>query len=165
MSRRSLWGRIAAGTSVAVVTVLVIPVPAPTSARFDAIWAVACGTGLGMLLFLSLARAWPRAPARTHLTVAQLCFLLGWACVEEVLWRRLLLGGVAVFAGATAGLITATALFALAHAHGRPTQFLTGAVFGGAYIGTGRLSAAVASHAVYNLLVAGSRAREPAGAA
>ena len=164
MSGRSLWARIAVGTTAALVTVLAVPVPAPTPARIEATSGVAGGAVLGVLLFVSLARARPRTPRSAHLTVAQLCFLLGWAWVEEVLWRRLLLGGVAMVAGAVVGLITATALFALAHPKGRPTQILTGTTFGAAYIGTGRLSAAVASHAVYNLLVAGSRAREPAGA-
>lgn len=164
MSGRSLWLRIAIGTALALMTILTVPVPAPAPARIESAAATVIGFVLGVLLFAALARTRPRAPVGDRLSFGQLCFLLGWAWVEEVLWRRLLLGGVALVAGAAAGLVVATALFALAHPHGRATQIVTGTVFGAAYIGTGRLSAAVASHAVYNLLVAGTRAREPAGA-
>lgn len=164
MSGRSLWIRIAIGTTVALVTVIAVPVPAPALARAERSAGIIIGAGLGVLLYVTLARVRPRPPRSAQLTLGQLCFLIGWAWVEEVLWRRLLLGGVALAAGPVAGLIVATALFALAHPQGRPAQVLTGAIFGAAYIGTGRLSAAFASHAVYNLLVAGARAREPAGA-
>lgn len=164
MSGVSLWARIAVGTAAAVGTVLVVPVPAPAPTRVGATAGVASGAVLGLLLFVSVARRRPRTPRRAQLTVAQLCFLLGWAWVEEVLWRRLLLGGLAAVAGVAVGFLTATVLFALAHPQGRPTQILTGTIFGAAYLGTGRLSAAVASHAVYNLLVAGSRSPAPAGA-
>jgi len=162
MSPYAFWARIAIGTSAALVTMLAVPVPAPAPQRVDVIPGAAGGALLGVLLFVALARSRPRLPGTGCVTRAQLCFLLGWAWVEEVLWRRLLLGGLALAAGPVVGVVTATALFALVHPHGRPTQLLTGAVFGGAYIGTGRLSSAVASHAVYNLLVAGTRIREPA---
>lgn len=157
MSRRSLWARIAAGTAVALGSVVLVPVPAPTGVRAPTIVAIALGTALGVLLFVSLAATRPRLPGRAHLTVTQLLFVVGWACVEEALWRRLLLGGVALAAGALAGLAVATALFALAHRQGRRSHILTGAAFGSAYIATGRLGAAIASHVAYNLLVAGSR--------
>lgn len=164
MSGRSLWIRIAIGTTVALISVVAVPVPAPAPERVEVAAGVAAGLGSGVLLFVALARARPRAPDATQLTLGQLGFLIGWAWVEEVVWRRLVLGGVALLAGAVAGLVVATALFALAHRRSRPSQLLTGAVFGAAYIGTGRLSAAVASHAAYNVLVAGARARDPAGA-
>ncbi len=157
MSRRSLWARIAAGAAAALGSVVLVPVPAPMGVRSPTIVAVALGTALGVLLFVSLAGTRPRLPLRAHLTVTQLLFVIGWAWVEEALWRRLLLGGVALAAGALAGLAVATALFALAHRQGRRSQVLTGAAFGSAYIATGRLGAAIASHVVYNLLVAGSR--------
>ncbi len=165
MSRRSLWGRIAAGTVVAVASVLLVPVPAPTGVRLHAVAAVALGAGLGVLLFVALAVSRPRSPGRAHLTTGQLLFLVGWAAVEEALWRRLLLGGVALAAGALTGLAVATALFALAHRQGRRTQIVTGGAFGTAYVATGRLGAAIATHVVYNLLVAGSRSPPPCAAA
>ena len=158
MSGRSLWLRVSIGVAGSAATVTFAPVPAPTSPRVGTAVAVLLGVSVGVLAFLALARVPPRLPRRGELTGAQLAFLLAWAWVEEVLWRRLLLGTVAVTAGVTVGFVVATALFALAHGQGRAAHLLTGAAFGGAFVATGRLGAAVASHAVYNLLVAGSRA-------
>jgi len=157
MSARSLWARIAFGVAAAVVTFLAVPIPAPAPERTGSLVAAALGTTLGIVLFAALAQVRPALPKRVDVTGAQLCFLVGWAWVEEMLWRRLLLGGLAVIAGAALGLIVATALFALAHQEGRGTQVATGATFGAAYLTTGRLLAAFAAHAVYNILVAGSR--------
>lgn len=156
---RSLWIRVTFGATAALVSVLAIPIPAPAPARLGAASALAVGTAVGTLLFVALARARPRLPRPDQLTATQFCFLIGWAGVEEALWRRLLLGGVAAIAGAVAGLITATILFASAHPGSRLTQVITGTAFGAAYLSTGRLGTAVASHAVYNLLVAGFRTR------
>ena len=157
MSGRSLWLRVALGVTAAVVTAITAPAPAPTDPRLGAVPAVALGLPLGAGLFLALARARPRLPGGGQLTAAQLGFLLGWAWVEEMLWRRLLLSGIAVVAGVAIGFLAATALFAFAHPRGRASHLLTGATFGGAFVLTGRLGAAIASHAIYNLLVAGSR--------
>lgn len=157
MSSRSLWTRVVAGAAGAAATVLLVPVPAPLGVRTGAFVAVAAGAGAGALLYIVLTCSLPRLPGRSSLTPTQLVFVLAWAWVEEALWRRLLLGGVALAAGTLAGLVVATLLFALAHGHGRRAQVVTGAGFGSAYIATGRLGAAVASHVVYNLLVAGSR--------
>lgn len=157
MSGRSLWARIVGTTLCAVATFLLVPVPAPLGVRTGTAVALAAGFGAGVVLFVLLSGSMPRLPGRADLTAAQLVFLLGWAWVEEALWRRLLLGGVALAAGALAGLAVATALFAVAHRHGKRTQVVTGAGFGSAYVATGRLGAAVATHVVYNLLVAVSR--------
>jgi membrane protease YdiL (CAAX protease family) len=162
MSGRSLWLRVGTAVAAAVATMILAPAPAPTSARVDTVTAVVLGMPLGAFAFLALARVPPRLPRRGELTRAQLAFLLGWAWVEEVLWRRLLLATVAVVAGVIAGLIATTALFAIAHSRGRAAHLLTGTAFGGAFVATGRLGAAVASHAVYNLLVAGSRVQRRA---
>lgn len=157
MTGRSLWTRVAGGAVVALLSVLLVPVPPPTAAQIHPMVGVAVGAVLGVMLFVFLAGDRPHLPRRDQLTAAQALFLLGWAWVEEVLWRRLLLGGLAIATGAAVGLVAATALFALAHPQGRPTQIATGATFGSAYVVTGRLGAAIASHVVYNLLVAGSR--------
>ena len=162
MSGRSLWLRVGVGFAAAATTIVLAPAPAPTSARVGSVAALLLGVPVGVLVFLALARVPPRLPRREQLTRAQLAFLLGWAWVEEVIWRGLLLAVVAVVAGVAAALVATTALFALAHTQGRASHLLTGTAFGGAFVATGRLGAAVASHAVYNLLVAGSRA--PRGA-
>jgi membrane protease YdiL (CAAX protease family) len=159
VSARALWARIAAGTTAAIVTLLAVPLPAPGPQRTGALVAAALGAALGILLFAALAGVRPALPSRATITPAQLSFIVGWAWVEEVLWRRLLLGALAAAAGVMVAFAAATLLFALAHREGKGTQVATGATFGIAYIGTGRLLAAFASHAVYNVLVAGSRTR------
>jgi len=158
MSGRSLWLRVSIGLTVAGVTALAAPVPPPTDPRVGTGTAALLGVPLGVLLFCLLARARPRLPRSGELTRAQFGFLLAWAWVEEMVWRRLLLAAVALVAGLAIGLVAATALFAFAHAGGRASHLLTGAAFGTAFVATGRLAAAVATHAVYNVLVAGSRA-------
>jgi membrane protease YdiL (CAAX protease family) len=157
MTGRSLWPGVAIGVALATATAIAAPAPAPTDPRVGTAAAAVLGGSLGILLFLALARARPSLPRGDELTSAQLIFLLGWAWVEETVWRRLLLASFAVVGGVAIGLVVATALFAFAHRRGRATHLLTGAAFGGAFVATGRLGAAVASHAVYNLLVAGSR--------
>lgn len=157
MTGRALWLGVAMGVAVAVATAVADPAPPPTDPRVGTAAAAALGVPLGILLFLALARARPRLPGGGELTGAQFAFLLGWAWVEEMVWRRLLLAGFAVVVGVALGLVATTAFFAFAHRRGRATHLFTGAAFGGAFVATGRLGAAVASHAVYNLLVAGSR--------
>jgi membrane protease YdiL (CAAX protease family) len=159
MTARALWTRIAVGTAAAVVTALLVPVPSPAPERTGALAGFGVGALAGISLFAALAQTRPALPSRAGVTTAQLVFLIGWAWVEEALWRRLLLGALAATAGLAFAFVAATLLFALAHPEGRGAQVATGATFGIAYIGTGRLVAAFASHAVYNLLVAGSRTR------
>ena len=157
MSPLSFWVRIAIGTAIAVGSVVLVPIPAPATTRLSIPVGVAIGAVLGGALFVALTRQAPRLPGRCQLTRAQLSFLLAWSCVEELLWRRLLLGGLALFAGSAVGLVVTTALFTASHPHSRLTHGATGTVFGGAYVATGRLAAAIASHVAYNLFVAGSR--------
>lgn len=157
MTGRSLWLGVSIGFAAAAATAIAAPAPPPTDPRLGTAAAAVLGVPLGILLFLALARTRPRLPGGGELTGAQLAFLLGWAWVEEMVWRRLLLAGFAVVGGVAVGLVVATVLFAFAHRRGRATHLFTGAAFGGAFVATGRLGAAVASHAVYNLLVAGSR--------
>jgi len=73
--------------------------------------------------------------------------------VEEILWRRLVLGGVASHAGWPAGLVTSTIAFAVTHRVGKSSHLVTGCAFGAAYLATGRLLAAIVMHATYNLLL------------
>lgn len=144
---------------MAAATAVAAPAPAPTDPRLGALPAAALGVALGAALFLVLAGTPTRLPRDGQLTAVQAGFLLGWAWVEEMVWRRLLLSSVSVVAGVALGFLAATALFALAHPHGRGTHLVTGATFGGAFVATGRLGAAIASHVTYNLLVAGSQPR------
>jgi ABC-2 type transport system ATP-binding protein len=80
------------------------------------------------------------------------------AAGEEVIWRWWLLGSLVATIGAPAALGVSTACFALAHAgwqgrRGVAVHLVTGSSFGAVFLATGRLAAAVAAHAGYNLLV------------
>jgi membrane protease YdiL (CAAX protease family) len=83
--------------------------------------------------------------------------LAGRAAVEELAWRGFLLGALAAPLGLAGALGVTSAAFALAHAgvrgRMRLVHVLTGGVFGGLYLASGRLAAAVAAHVVYNALV------------
>jgi len=149
-----LWSRIALGATLALSLPLVIDIPAPTELRTSPALATAAGLTLGTALYSVTARCRPVAvgPAGASRTG----FIVGWATVEEVLWRWLFLGGLALTIPVFAAFAAATAAFALAHAHGRRVQVVTGATFGGLYLLTGTLLAPVAAHVIYNLLVAGA---------
>jgi membrane protease YdiL (CAAX protease family) len=82
--------------------------------------------------------------------------LAGGASLEEVVWRGILLGGLAALVGPVAGLVLSSAGFAVWHwpSLGRRSvcHLLTGGAFGAACLVSG-LAAAVLAHAVYNVLV------------
>lgn len=158
MTPRGLWLRIAVGAFAALGAALLVPLPPPSSERAGSVAALVVGFCSGAALYVALARERPRRPG---LTRAQLCFLLAWSVVEELLWRRLLLGGLALVLGAASALVFSSVLFALAHRPAWRPHLATGAVFGSAYLATGRLLAAVSSHMTYNLLAAGSPRRAP----
>jgi membrane protease YdiL (CAAX protease family) len=78
------------------------------------------------------------------------------AGLEELVWRGLVLGGLAASIGPGGGLAVSTAGFAIWH---RPSlrrrcavHLVTGAGFGTAFL-AGGLMAAVLAHGTYNLLV------------
>ncbi len=78
------------------------------------------------------------------------------ASVEELVWRGLVLGGLAAALGAVPGLALSSAGFAVWHrrALGRrcAVHLVTGLCFGGAFL-AGGLVAAMLAHVVYNVLV------------
>ncbi|HXH87234.1 MAG TPA: CPBP family intramembrane glutamic endopeptidase [Gaiellaceae bacterium] len=154
MTATGLWLRLSAGSAAALGSVLLIPVPAPTNGTTLSTAAVA-GAVAGVALFGALARSAPRAVlggwSRRDSTRSS--FFVLWAGVEEALWRRLVLGGVALHAGWPAGLVVSTVGFAMCHRLGRSSHFLTGCAFGTIYLVTGRLLAAIVTHAIYNLLL------------
>lgn len=120
---------------------------------------VAFGAGCvaAAALFAVLARTRPVLPRRR--AVAQGIALLPAACIEELVWRLGALGSARPLAGPIAALSLSSLGFALAHFGQAGTlsvrvHFVTGSVFGGVYLATGTLLAAVAAHATYNLLVA-----------
>jgi membrane protease YdiL (CAAX protease family) len=149
-----LWLRLAAGVSAAAASILLIPIDVP-AARVAAGPAVLVGLLGGCALFTTLAQARPLVHRGwlTRRRATRSSFFLVWAAVEEVLWRRLVLGSLALHAGWIVALAGSSAGFALSHRAGRPGQLVAGLGFGSVYLGTGQLLAAVAMHAVYNMLL------------
>lgn len=151
MSPRALWIRLVLLSGVAAASFLV-QLDSPRSAPWPAVPASCVGALAGIVLFAALAPVRGPEPARRPAPSTS-AFLLLWAAVEETLWRRLLLG-VLAGAGPIPAAAAATVAFAVSHRHGRAVHLLTGGTFCAAYVATGRLTAAVAAHAAYNLLVA-----------
>lgn len=154
MTPAGLWSRIALGATLAIALPLALDVPPPTQLRVSPPLALAAGLTFGTALYSVRARHRPVAISR--MGMARTTFIVGWATVEEVLWRWLLLGGLALTIPLSVAFAAATGAFALAHAHGRRSHIVTGAAFGGLYLLAGTLWAPVCAHATYNLLVAGS---------
>jgi membrane protease YdiL (CAAX protease family) len=160
--RRAGWEELffAALLAAGIVSVGLPPVGAAVLA-LPAAPAVVLGAAAGAVLFRTLAG--PRVPA---LRLAPLAgrrgvVLAGRASVEEVAWRGFLLGALVTPLGPVAALGATSVAFALAHGatDGRPrfVHVLTGGVFGGLYLSSGRLASAVAAHVVYNGLVVATR--------
>jgi ABC-2 type transport system ATP-binding protein len=143
----------------AVVLVLADP---GTTARAAPLASLAAGAGVAGALFSGLARRAPtlRVPADRRLAIGvKGGYLTVRAASEEVIWRWWLLGSLDTAIGGLAALGVSTACFALTHARtqglrGVAVHLVTGAAFGTVFLATGRLAAAVAAHAAYNLLVA-----------
>ena len=154
-----------------VATLGLPPVPGWTLPELQ---ALGVGLAAGALLFALLAGrgAVSRELLHPHgaasgRRLVEIC--LG-AAMEEIAWRGFLLSLLAgVFTTLPALLIT-SGLFALAHdvrGRRRLVHVATGAVFALVYLGTGRVTAAIAAHAVYNTLVAvgAASSAQPAGLA
>ena len=120
---------------------------------------LAAGPACGVALFVTLAggRVPRRCPAARPRVVALRWVWLGLnAAIEELVWRGVALGLLALAVGPVAALVVSTVAFAAWHApalgRGAAVHLLTGAGFGAAYL-VGGLGAAVFAHATYNVLV------------
>ena len=136
---RTAWALLALMTCTWVVLLLVLSPPHPDR-RVPVPAAVAVGLAAGVLASAAVlrrdhvaGRAAELAGRAFRLPKARLA-ILGLAAVnEELLWRRLVLGGI-LPSGALAALAVSTLGFALAH-RARPALHLgTGATFGGLYL-------------------------------
>lgn len=144
--RLLLWA--AAFVVGAALGVLAPPVVAPR---------LFAGPAVGVVLFLLLARRWPRLPpGPMAAVVARSGYIVAAAAFEELLWRGLGLGVLARPLGPGPALVLTAAAFACAHRRApgprRAVHVLTGLGFGSAYL-VGGLAAAVLAHASYNVLV------------
>ena len=164
MTARGMWMRVGVSTIVSGALLLFVS-PARPGRSVPAPDAALAGAATGALLFLGVTRQVPRlspARVRTSVLLAKLGLLGLWAANEEIVWRRVVLGGL-LPAGALVALTLSSLGFALAHRRRRALHLGTGAAFGGVYIATGWLCASVAAHWFYNALVGAcaERARVP----
>lgn len=161
MSReaRRLWGGTA--TSVAGAAALLVFVRVPLQPRVAPAPGLLLALAGAIGLFVGLARRLPRIRARdqrwARLAACGAFFVLRSAS-EEVVWRWFLLGSLAPRIGTSSALAASTMGFALAHLRGQhrrgvAVHLVTGAVFGGVFVATGSIVAAIAAHATYNVLV------------
>jgi membrane protease YdiL (CAAX protease family) len=163
VARALLLRLVACALVVALVIWSPVAFPQP---RLGLGEAVVAGTGAGALLFAALARRVPpvlRGAVARSVAFAAPAVVIG-AAGEEIVWRYAVLGGFRLVVGAAGAVALSTVAFAAAHVGRAPPRLLwvhglTGATFGGVYVLSGRLEAAIAAHALYNLLVvAASRA-------
>jgi hypothetical protein len=127
----------------------------PPPRRVGGLAGACVGAGLAIVLYAALARG-ADAPDRRLLVPAL------WAgATEEVVWRWGVLAGAASFLGWAGALALSTWGFAFRHTRsdGLVSYLVLGAAFGGVFVATGRLIAAIVAHAGYNalVLVAGRR--------
>jgi ABC-2 type transport system ATP-binding protein len=147
----------ACGSAAALVFVGVDP---PLT-RVDALPAVLAAVVAAGLLFALLSGQAPwrgRPPFRRAGSLGvKAAYTTITSAAEEVLWRWLVLGGLAPVVGLAPAFLVATVGFALTHGTRRrdvvAVHLATGAVFGAVYVGTGRIEVAILAHALYNWLV------------
>lgn len=110
--------------------------------------AVAVGLGVAIALYALLARR--REPRSRSLLLPGLVA----AVSEEIVWRWGVLAGLAPRVGWGAALGLSALGFAYRHTRGDDlvAYLVLGGAFGGIFLATGRLAAAVAAHAGYNTL-------------
>lgn len=148
--------RLAPGLAAGLLAVTVgLP---QVRAPLGAAWAPLLGLPVAAVLFAGALR---RRPSRFPSPVASAALTIG-AVLEELFWRGLVLGALALAAGAAGALALSSALFAGVHRR-RRLHLVTGAAFGGLYLATGRLLAPVVAHAAYNVLVCSAAELRGAG--
>ena len=163
--RAATLGRLAAWVALAIGATQVAPAVAPLDPSLETpTEALAAGCLAGAAGFVVLARR--RIPASSLAAVprgrllARGVVLTAKSAEEEAIWRALVLGALLRPVGLLGALIASTLLFAGAHVvrQGRRAwaHLVTGSLFGLTYLATGRLSAAVAAHGTYNVLVGAS---------
>lgn len=163
------WNEVLFG-GLLVTALIVLGLPPLHGFELPLPLAIACGVATGALLFRSLAGSRGSLPACAQLRAALIgasgATLAIRAVLEELAWRGFLLGALVGPLTPAPALVVASGLFALAHSNARGRRRLvhlvTGGVFGGVYLLTGRVAAAAAAHVAYNGLIAAAIWR-PAG--
>jgi membrane protease YdiL (CAAX protease family) len=162
MNRARPWVDLAALSALASAALVLDPI-GHQAPRLPLLAGLVAGAAAGLALAVGVSSLRPRAarpPQRRRpaigSTLAVAAVLVAVATGEEIVWRWTLLDLVGGIVGTPAALAVATVAFSIAH--GRSWQIiclhsLTGLTFGLAYLAGGRLSAAVAAHAAYNVAV------------
>ena len=116
--------------------------------RLPALVAVAVGLVVAGALGVLLVRG-RDSPPRALLVPALIA-----GASEEIVWRWGVLAGLAPRVGWGAALGLSTAGFAYRHTRGEGlfAYLILGGAFGGVFLATGRLAAAITAHAGYNAL-------------
>ena len=149
--RSHLLLRLGVGVALAVA-LLVLLAPAAPAGRIGSWAAAVAGAAGGLGLYLAVARHRPYVPPLVPAALAACAMLVVSAASEEVVWRRVVLGEL-LRAGPLAALAGSTLGFALVHRTRQCLHLGTGAAFGGLYLVTGALAAAIAAHSSYNVLL------------
>jgi Type II CAAX prenyl endopeptidase Rce1-like len=161
MTPAAILAATLAGYAVAAAGVLVLAPPGRTLGTVPVAPATACGAALGLLLFTGFARTRPPLRALGRRPPRGLVVLLLAAGCEEVVWRGGLLAGLTGPIGIGGALAATTVAFTLRHrlssGAAATTYGLLGATFGGLYLATGQLAAAVTAHVGYDWLVLAAR--------
>jgi ABC-2 type transport system ATP-binding protein len=153
-------GKAAAWAALAIL-IAAVGLPATAAPTAPTFLSLALGALAGAALFAALARR-PvpvvRIPrARLPSLAARVLYLLERSVLEEIVWRGVVFVALLGALGFPVALLVSTLAFAASHLRrqGRRAwvHLLTGAVFALVFHATGRLSAAFAAHAAYNLLV------------
>jgi ABC-2 type transport system ATP-binding protein len=155
-----LLGSIAISACATVAALAFVSVDPPLT-RLDVPLSLVASVGAGLLLFALLSGELPgrRRPPRRKVRSIGIrgAYLTITSAAEEVLWRWLVLGGLAPVVGLGPALLASTGGFALSHGVRRrdvlAVHLVTGSMFGGVYVVTGRIEAAILAHALYNWLV------------
>ena len=169
--RKEAYGRLAGWVVVTALALVVSPSVEPLDPTLHGYAnAVVFGCVVGGASFAVLARRRIPAAAVAALPrrrlVARSVVLTAKSAQEEALWRAVLLGFLIGPFGRLAAVGATTILFAAAHVRrqgrGAAAHLATGTAFGVVYVVTGRFVAAVAAHAVYNVLVGAGSMTEQA---
>ncbi|MGZ4389481.1 MAG: CPBP family glutamic-type intramembrane protease [Gaiellaceae bacterium] len=151
MTGLQLWLRFGTGTAFACV--LLAFVQPPEREAWPVLPAVAVGLVCGASLFVGIERRPPTLPrpiVAVDVWLAKHAALGLWAGVEEVVWRRTVLGELARVLPALAALAVSSLAFGLCHRARSPLHVVAGLVFGAVFLAGGSLAGAWAAHAAYN---------------
>ena len=140
--------KVQAAYAVVAATLVVFARIAGPPSRLPELAATAVGLVVAVVLCAVLLRG-RDSPPRTLLVPGLIA-----GASEEIVWRWGVLAGLAPRVGWGAAFGLSTAGFAYRHTRGEGlfAYLLLGGTFGGVFLATGRLAAAVAAHAGYNAL-------------